>query len=310
MLLALPALGCVSAAQYQEASDERDLLRDERSRLEASVENLESDRARLADQLEDQRIENDALKKQRGELSRRRTELEQRLVAAEVPADGSMSADLAALRDQFAHELETEVAVGLLEISPVAGGLRLRASEELLFAPDGAELNDAGRLALERIATLVRERRERIEVQGHVDAPPTGAVAKKFPTAWDLAAARAIAVVKRLHEKGVPAARLSAISRGDANPVVAPQTPGAAARNRRVELRLLADPLAESAAPEDVSPKGDEAPPASEAAPSAGSATSPADTTKADSRTRPSDAREAGALRPAVSAQPPRAPER
>jgi chemotaxis protein MotB len=252
LLLSLPALGCVSASQYQEASDERDLLRDERSRLEASVENLESDRARLADQLEDQRIENDALKKQRGELSRRRSQLEQRLLEAEVPADGSTTPELAALRDQLAHELETEVAVGLVEISAVAGGLRLRAAEELLFAPGGAELNDAGRLALERIASIVRERSERIDVQGHVDAPPSGALAKKFPTAWDLAAARAIAVVKRLGEKGVPAARLAAVSRGDANPVAAANEPGAATRNRRIELRLLADPLVES--PNDVPP--------------------------------------------------------
>ncbi len=242
-LLALPALGCVSAAQYQAVADERDLLRDERSRLEASVENLESDRARVAEQVEDLRIENDALKKQRGELSRRRSELEQRLLAAEVPADGSTTPALVALRDQFARELETEVAVGLVELSAVAGGLRLRIAEELLFAPDGAELNDAGRLALERIAHLVRDRHERVEVQGHVDAPPKGAVAKKFPTAWDLAAARALAVVKRLGESGVAAARLAAISRGDASPVAAANEAGAAARNRRVELRLLADPL-------------------------------------------------------------------
>lgn len=256
LLLSLPAFGCVSSAAYQEVAEERDLLRDEKARLEESIANLEAERVRLADQLEDQRIRGDALQRERSDLSRRGKDLEQRLRDAEVPLAGDAASPRAAeLRAALARELETEVSTGFVDVTPIAGGLRLRVAEEVLFPPGGVELNDAGKMALERIASVLRDGDEEIDVRVVHDAAPKGALAKKHPSAWHVASARALAVTARLTEKGVPATRLAASARGAAAPA------SGVGSARRIELRVLgaAEAVAPDASSSALAPEGDAA---------------------------------------------------
>jgi hypothetical protein len=87
-------------------------------------------------------------------------------------------------------------------------------------------------------------------VQGHTDdVAIRGALAARYPTNWELAAARAARVVRALEAAGVPPARLSAVSLGQHRPIVAGDSPEARAENRRIEIRLVPLPGARPDAP-------------------------------------------------------------
>ncbi|HSH70991.1 MAG TPA: OmpA family protein, partial [Deferrisomatales bacterium] len=84
-------------------------------------------------------------------------------------------------------------------------------------------------------------------VEGHTDdVPIRGVLAQRFPTNWELSAARALSVVRFLQEVGgVDPARLAAAGYGEYRPAVPNDSAENRARNRRIELKLVPLPQAE-----------------------------------------------------------------
>jgi chemotaxis protein MotB len=79
-----------------------------------------------------------------------------------------------------------------------------------------------------------------IDVVGNTDNEPIGpAIIGRFPTNWDLAAARASVVVRHLQAKGVAPGQMEAISNGQYHSVAANDTAAGRAQNRRTDLSLL-----------------------------------------------------------------------
>jgi type VI secretion system protein ImpK len=60
----------------------------------------------------------------------------------------------------------------------------------------------------------------------------------QFPSAWHLSRARAQAVLDELVRQGLPAERLHAEGRADAEPLAPGHSAAERARNRRVEIEL------------------------------------------------------------------------
>ncbi len=113
-------------------------------------------------------------------------------------------------------------------------------AQEILFATGSARLNSAGRSVISTVAARLDELTHRVEVQGHTDdVPIKGALALRYPTNWELAAARASEVVRLLERKGIRPGRMTAVSFGEHRPVVANDSPEHRAQNRRIEIRLL-----------------------------------------------------------------------
>ena len=78
-----------------------------------------------------------------------------------------------------------------------------------------------------------------IAVLGHTDDLPIGdELAQRYPSNWELAAARAASVVRLLEAEGVPSDRLLVVSFGPTRPVAPNDTPANRALKRRVDLRL------------------------------------------------------------------------
>jgi chemotaxis protein MotB len=103
---------------------------------------------------------------------------------------------------------------------------------------------------LKKVAARVRELPHRVEVQGHTDDVPIREDARgRFPSNWELAAARASDVVRLLADDGVDPTRLIAVSYGEFAPVASNETDEGRARNRRIEIRLHPLPGAPAPAP-------------------------------------------------------------
>lgn len=109
----------------------------------------------------------------------------------------------------------------------------------LPFPPGSAELRADALEALEIVAEAVRALPENnpIRIDGHTDSMPTSS--GRFPTNWDLSAARAATVARILAEQGIEPERLSAFGYAETRPIAENDTPEGRTRNRRVEIWIL-----------------------------------------------------------------------
>lgn len=120
-------------------------------------------------------------------------------------------------------------------------------SHHVVFAANVAELSGRGRLVVDTLTPLLRELPDALRIDGHtnqVDVRP-----KFYATDWDLSAARAVTVLRRLHEVGrLPEERLSATAFGHEEPLVDPALPGSQQINKRVDIVVLSGLDAETRA--------------------------------------------------------------
>lgn len=115
---------------------------------------------------------------------------------------------------------------------------------EVLFESGSADLGEAGKEQLTQLADSLLDISKGIPekinwvmlVEGHTDAEPI--FSAKFPSNWELSAARAISVVKYLRNAGLPANRLAAAGYGEFQPLDSRDDEIAYRRNRRIELKL------------------------------------------------------------------------
>jgi chemotaxis protein MotB len=256
-LLALSALivalllvpGCVTRGTHLEVVEERDQYREESARrarridlLEASNEALSEERAALIDEIEDLRQVREGLEVKIEALDQRRGELETNLFESEseVVRHAEEVEQLRQTYGGLVSDLESEVAAGRIEIDQLREGLRLNLSQEILFTSGSAELNQKGRGVIGKVAERLAAAPYRIEVLGHTDDRGIrGSLARRYPSNWELAAARAASVVRLLAERGVSPDRMRAVSFGEFRPVAPNDNPEGRARNRRIEIRLL-----------------------------------------------------------------------
>lgn len=123
-------------------------------------------------------------------------------------------------------------------------GDRFVFSSEVLFPQGSAEMGDAGRAQLLRVAETLKDVASRIppdidwllQVEGHTDKLPINTA--EFPSNWELSQARAMSVLRLLIDAGIPANRLAAAGYGEYHPIDPGESEAAYRRNRRIELKL------------------------------------------------------------------------
>ena len=142
--------------------------------------------------------------------------------------------------------LRSEIAADQVEIQQLQNGIRVRMSSDLLYAEGSTELTPAGRHALDKVAPQLAQsaaQNFQIDIIGNTDNVPIGPeLISRYPTNWELAAARATVVVRHLQAQGVNAGKLEAVSNGQYHPVASNDTADGRAKNRRtdVEMRPMA----------------------------------------------------------------------
>ncbi len=185
--------------------------------LEFYVEQLEKKNANLSAQLEEKIKEISAEKEQ--EISKLKTTY-----------------------DDLITEMKDQIEKGEVTITQLADQLKVNIVDRIIFPSGEAELTAQGIKVMERVGNILKATSDKIiKVQGHTDNIPIHPnLQKKFPSNWELSAARAINVVRFLHEKvGIDAKQLEAASYGEFHPIATNQTPKGRARNRRIEILLI-----------------------------------------------------------------------
>jgi len=112
--------------------------------------------------------------------------------------------------------------------------VEIELNSSLLFPSGDALPNDLAFDLLEKVAGILAPFDNPIHVEGFTDNLPINTA--KFPTNWELSAARAGSVVRMLAADGVDPARLAAVGYGEFQPIADNSTAEGRARNRRVIL--------------------------------------------------------------------------
>lgn len=115
-------------------------------------------------------------------------------------------------------------------------GITLRIDDSLLFSSGAAQLTAQGRGVIESLVDVLKEFDGDISIEGHTDNIPIATA--RFPSNWELSAARAIAVLRHLESKGLSVSRMRAVGYADTQPMESNETLEGRAANRRVELLL------------------------------------------------------------------------
>jgi chemotaxis protein MotB len=120
-------------------------------------------------------------------------------------------------------------------------------SRHVVFRPDVATLTARGYRVVDTIAPVLAHLPEPIELDGHTNQEKVHP--KYYPTDWELSAARAVNVLRRLQEvDGLPADRLEATGFGHTKPLVDPRLPGSQEINKRVDVVVLSQAPAQTRA--------------------------------------------------------------
>lgn len=135
---------------------------------------------------------------------------------AAAPADTALEAE---------GNFDQEACLGRFEILSNAGNISFRSGS--------ARLDVAGSAILDNLVDIVRRCPDmRLQIVGHTDSDGSDAANLA------LSERRAAAVVDYLAQAGIDTARLAALGKGEAEPLLPNDTAANKARNRRIEFRV------------------------------------------------------------------------
>jgi chemotaxis protein MotB len=112
--------------------------------------------------------------------------------------------------------------------------IRLEVKDTLLFESASAELKAHAAAVLQHLVGMLQRHTGRISVEGHTDDLPIATA--RYPSNWELSAARASTVARYLILHGIAADRVQAVGYADTRPRSANDGSAGRARNRRVSL--------------------------------------------------------------------------
>ncbi len=149
--------------------------------------------------------------------------------------------DLSRYRSDFFGRLR-EVLADRTDVRIV--GDRFVFQSEVLFTAGQASISAQGAAEISKLAEAILQLESEIppeinwvlRIDGHTDRRPISTA--RFPSNWELSAARAISVAKLLVAEGVSPNRLVAAGFGEFSPIDPADTDEAYRRNRRIEFKL------------------------------------------------------------------------
>jgi len=144
-------------------------------------------------------------------------------------------------------EVQTFLADNDLEDVVVANrterGIVLVLEEKVLYETAEARILPIAHPFLDKVGTLLTKIPNLVKVEGHTDNRPIST--EKFPSNWELSAARASSVIRYLVDShDLDPERFIAVGYGDTRPIVENTSNANYQKNRRVEI-VISDPQKE-----------------------------------------------------------------
>lgn len=263
--------GCVEKSAYLEKQAESDALRQEVAKMDEKNRNLFTETEKLTRENDALQIKLNKIKDEYQKIADEKKDLEASSLEfrkeatakignlqqqnAELAGDKQMLNESIALLkmnkekevkkvsgtyETLLEKMEKEIQQGQIAITELKGKLTLDVLDKILFDSGKTEIKPEGLEVLDRVVEILAAAEDKaIRVEGHTDNVRIGgALAKKYPTNWELSAARALTVVRYLEKQGLDPRILSAVAFGENQPLADNETPEGRARNRRIAIVL------------------------------------------------------------------------
>ncbi|MGD2270050.1 MAG: OmpA family protein [Desulfobacterales bacterium] len=162
----------------------------------------------------------------------------EKLEALTAEQEKAMSA-LSTQADQLEQQLKEEIEKGEIRLKRYKTKTIINIDNSILFDSGKAEVKEGIKKSLSKIAAALNDFPENnIQIEGHTDDVPINTA--RFPSNWELSAARALAVLRFFADKtDVDPRKLSAVGLGEYHPLVPNDTPENRRLNRRVDIVIL-----------------------------------------------------------------------
>ncbi len=125
----------------------------------------------------------------------------------------------------------------IMKVDREARGIVIRLPDEMVFESGKAEILPRFNATLLKIAVLIKEVPNHLQIEGHTDNIPINTPA--YPSNWELSTSRSVAILRSLIAASIDPMRLSAAGYGEFKPIASNDTPEGRAKNRRVEIIIL-----------------------------------------------------------------------
>ena len=247
VLILLGTVSCVSKSRHLELQQsmavEQKRSNETQKALEDRIDVLTADIQRLRDDNENLERRHENVLEINNELHEEVLQLENRLKKSEtiIQTQEKVIEDFQQERKKIEQNLREQIAAKDVMIEEMDGKQKVTFLDKILFSTGSDKINKPGQLALLKIAESLREGAfQQIVVEGHTDDVPIGpALADRFPSNWELSAARAIAVVRFLEEKaGLDPNLLVASAYSFHRPLASNEKESGRSKNRRIEIIL------------------------------------------------------------------------
>jgi chemotaxis protein MotB len=139
---------------------------------------------------------------------------------------------------RLTKDLEDDIKAGKLEMRLEARGLVISLKQSAFFPSGQDALEKANIPTIKKVADVIRDLPNSIQLEGHTDAIPIHN--SRFKSNWELSCARAIAVMDVLvNTFALEQGRFSIVGRAETSPVDTNETPEGRSRNRRVDVIIV-----------------------------------------------------------------------
>lgn len=125
-------------------------------------------------------------------------------------------------------------------------------TDRVLFDPGQATLRPQGTKVLDVIAPALKNLPNGLIIEGHTDNQPISD--SRFPSNWELSTQRATTVLRHLLGDGIDASKVAAAGYADQRPLLAGDSAVSRARNRRVAIVVLSNPVISTTSAVESSP--------------------------------------------------------
>jgi type VI secretion system protein ImpK len=132
--------------------------------------------------------------------------------------------------------LKSEIAAGMVSVDEDARHSAVTFRGDAMFPPGAVSVNASMSPLVAKIAGEIIKVPGKVTVMGYTDNMPVRS--RQFASNNALSAERAAQVLQMLQASGVPASRLEAVGKGEADPIGDNRTAQGRAQNRRVAISV------------------------------------------------------------------------
>ena len=208
------------------SANENSVLYQVKQELGSRVDQLQSEKLEIEGDYQSLTEENQMLEEQNINLAQELFQLK------------NIEEDMNTSNEEFIQYLRDNQLIDDVYVIQNEDGLLIRFKDSILFDSGQAILTGEGNIILDKIADKIKDIDNKIRVEGFTDNQPINT--EKFPSNWELSAARAISVMRYFIEKeNIEESRFSFTGWGEYKPIASNDTEEGKSKNRRIEITIL-----------------------------------------------------------------------